>query len=39
MKMCSVEFLKIFLVKMKIENNQKIKIIKFKFQLKTETSF
>ena len=33
MKMCLVEFLKTFLVKMKIRNNQKIKIIKSRFQL------
>ena len=32
--MCLVEFFKIFLVKMKTENNQKMKTIKFCFQLK-----
>jgi len=39
MKMCIVGFLKIFSVKMKIDNNQKKKTIKFRFQLKTWTSF
>jgi len=35
-KMCLIEFLKIFLVKMKIGNNHEIKIIKSR--LKTGTS-
>ena len=39
MKMCLVEFLKTFSMKMKTKNNQKIKTIKFCFQLKTKISF
>jgi len=38
MKMCLVEFLKIFLVKMKTGNNQKIKIIKSRFSSVENTS-
>ena len=37
--MCLVGFLKIFSVKIKTRNNQKIKIINSRFQLRTEILF
>ena len=37
--MCLVGFLKIFSVKIKTGNNQKIKIINSRFQLRTEILF